>query len=126
MKLEKLTPLLRTAQLKETVQWYEAVLGFTCTDYMPEYGYARVQLDSAAIMLAGPNTHIQFNQPQFTGSFYINTNDVNRWWEKLKDQCKVCYEIETFEYGMREFGVYDINGYLLQFGQPVGEHFSDA
>ena len=40
--------------------------------------------------------------------------------KKLKDKCKVCYPIETFDYGMREFGVYDINGYLLQFGQPVG------
>lgn len=121
MKLEKLTPLLRTAQLKETVHWYESVLGFTCTDFMQDDGYARVQLDSVDIMLAEPNAHIEFRTPQFTGSFYINTNDVNAWWEKLKDKCKICYEIETFDYGMREFAIYDNNGYLLQVGQPVDE-----
>lgn len=34
---------------------------------------------------------------------------------------RVCYAIENFGYGMREFGVYDNNGYLLQFGQPLPE-----
>ena len=119
MNLDRLTPLLRTKQLKETVDWYVTVLGFSCSDFVPDYGFARVQLHGADIMLAEPNTHFPFDQPNFTGSFYINTNDADAWWEKLKDKCKVCYEIETFDYGMREFAVFDINGYLLQFGQPV-------
>ena len=83
-------------------------------------GFARVQLHGADFMFALPNAHIPFHHPNFTGSFYINTNNAHVCWEKLKDTCKVCYEIETFDYGMREFGVYDINGYLLQFGQPAG------
>jgi hypothetical protein len=33
----------------------------------------------------------------------------------------VCYGIEDFFYGMREFAIYDNNGYLLQFGQPISE-----
>lgn len=119
MNLNKLTPLLRTHQLKETVDWYVNILGFTCTDYVEEYGFARVQLHSVDIMLATANAHYPFKEPSFTGSLYISTNDVNSWWEKLKDTCKVCYEPETFDYGMREFAVFDINGYLLQFGQPV-------
>jgi hypothetical protein len=36
-----------------------------------------------------------------------------------KDKARICYELEEFEYGMREFAVYDNNGYLLQFGEPV-------
>ncbi|MEJ8841579.1 VOC family protein [Lacibacter sp. H375] len=119
MNLNKLSPLLYTSQLKDTVDWYVHVLGFTCTDFVPVHGFARVQLHAVDIMLALPNAHIPFEQPQFTGSFYINTNSVDYWWEKLKDTCKVCYPIENFDYGMREFAVYDINGYLLQFGQPV-------
>lgn len=119
MNLNKLTPLLRTKQLKETVDWYVNTLGFTCTDFVHEYGFARVQLHGADIMLAEPNAHYPFDEPNFTGSFYINTNDANAWWEKLKDTCRVCYPIETFDYGMREFAIFDINGYLLQFGQPV-------
>ena len=30
-----------------------------------------------------------------------------------------CYPIEDFHYGMREFAIFDNNGYLLQFGQPL-------
>lgn len=119
MNLNKLTPLLRTKNLQETVDWYVNVLGFTCTDFVPDWGFARVQLNGADLMLAGQNEHFLFEKPEFTGSFYINTNNVDVWWNKLKDKCKVCYEIETFDYGMREFGIFDINGYLLQFGQSV-------
>ncbi|MBX9782670.1 MAG: hypothetical protein K2X48_05165 [Chitinophagaceae bacterium] len=123
MNLNKLTPLLRTTQLKETVDWYVNELGFTCTDFVPAWGFVPIaigmQLHNADIMLATPIKHIIFDTPSFTGSLYINTNNTDACWEKLKDKCKVCYAIETFDYGMREFGVYDINGYLLQFGQPV-------
>lgn len=121
MNLNKLTPLLCTHRLKETVDWYVNVLGFTCSDFVPDYEFARVQLNGADIMLASANEHFPFDEPGFTGSFYINTNNVDAWWDKLKDKCRVCYPVETFDYGMREFGVFDINGYLLQFGQPVSQ-----
>jgi hypothetical protein len=32
---------------------------------------------------------------------------------------KVAYSIDTFEWGMKEFGIYDNNRYMLQFGQDV-------
>ncbi|MGI8410862.1 MAG: VOC family protein [Pyrinomonadaceae bacterium] len=55
----------------------------------------------------------------FTGSFYFHTDDVDALWDKLKDKAKICYGIENVFHGMREFGVYDNNGYLLQFGQEI-------
>lgn len=119
MKINSLTPLLRTHKLKETADWYVTVLGFACTDFVPEWGYARVQLEGADIMLATPNEHEPFDKATFTGSFYINTDNAEGWWEKLKDKCRICYPLETFDYGMKEFGIYDINGYLLQFGQAL-------
>ncbi|WP_165456536.1 VOC family protein [Pedobacter kyonggii] len=54
-----------------------------------------------------------------SGSLYINTNKVATLWESLKDQCEICYPSEDFDYGMREFAIYDNNGYLLQFGQDL-------
>jgi len=119
LNLNKLTPLLQTKNLQKTIDWYVEILGFTCTDNVPEYGFARVQLHNADLMLATPNAHMEFKEPHFTGSFYINTNNVDTWWEKLKDKCRVCYPVETFDYGMREFAIYEINGYLLQFGQSM-------
>jgi uncharacterized glyoxalase superfamily protein PhnB len=119
MKLNLLTPLLYTKDLQAAIDFYTKVFGFTCTAHVPAYGFARVQLEGADIMFALPNAHIPFEKPVLTGSLYINTTDADGWWQKLKDKCKVCYEIETFPYGMREFAVYDNNGYLIQFGQNM-------
>jgi len=70
-------------------------------------------------MLSKPNEYMPYDKIGFTGSFYFNTDDVDSLWEKLKDKARVCYGIEDFFYGMREFAVYDNNGYLLQFGQEI-------
>jgi uncharacterized glyoxalase superfamily protein PhnB len=75
--------------------------------------------DEVKIMLAKPNEHTPFDKPIFTGSFYFNTDNVDKLWEDLKDKAKVCYEIENFDWQMREFAIYDNNGYLLQFGQDT-------
>jgi uncharacterized glyoxalase superfamily protein PhnB len=70
-------------------------------------------------MFASANQHEPFERPVFTGSLYIKTDDVDASWERLRDNVKVCYPIENFDYGMREFAIYDNNGYLIQFGQEI-------
>ena len=119
MKLQELTPLLRTADLKGSIEFYTTVLGFECDGSSEEYGWASVRRDNVAIMFALPNEHEPFTGPAFTGSFYINPDDVDALWERVKDKARVCYPIEDFDYGMREFAIYDNNGYLLQFGHET-------
>jgi hypothetical protein len=70
------------------------------------------------MMLARPNEHVLFDKIGFTGSFCFNTDDVEAMW--VKDKASVCYGIENFDWGMREFAIYDNNGYMLQFGQGIG------
>ncbi|MDX1388156.1 MAG: VOC family protein [Acidobacteriota bacterium] len=119
MTLQGLTPMLRTADLKGTVAFYRDVLGFDCEALSEEWGWARLTRDDVEIMLATPHDHEPFDKPGFTGSLYLYSDDVDAAWKELKDTARVCYPIETFDYGMREFAIYDNNGYLLQFGQPV-------
>ena len=121
IKLTKLTPMLTTSDLKGTVDFYVQTLGFICNSLHMEWGWASLQLDSIEIMFALPNDHIPFDKPSFTGSFYFNTDDADHLWERLKEKSKICYPIENFEYGMREFAIYDNNGYLLQFGQEINK-----
>ena len=61
-------------------------------------------------MLAGPNQLEGDSAPAFTGSLYFRTDDVDVFWQRLKDRARVCYPIDNFEYGMREFAIYDNNG----------------
>ena len=44
--------------------------------------------------------------------------EVDALWEKVKDSAEVIYAVGDFDYGMREFGVRDDNGYHLAFGAP--------
>jgi hypothetical protein len=52
---------------------------------------------------------------------YFTTDDVDGPWEELKDKVRVCYGIEDFVYGIREFAIYDNSGYLLQFDQEIAK-----
>jgi len=119
MKLLEIKPMLYTKQVKETVDFYCNVLGFECLEYDEELGWAAFSRNDIEIMATLPNSHLPFDQPVFTGSFYITTDDVDGIWEELKKKVKVCYPLEDFDYGMREFAIYDNNGYLLQFAQPI-------
>lgn len=75
-------------------------------------------------MVALPNEQEPFVKPGFTGSLYFHVDQVDELWDRLKSKARVCYPIEDFEHGMREFAVYDNNGYRLQFGResstPIG------
>lgn len=118
-KLTAVTPMFWTKEVKETVAFYTQVLGFECG--VLEDGWAIVTRDDVEVMFSYPNEHLPFDGPQFTGTFYFNTSNVDELWEALKDKCNVCYDIDDFEYGMREFAIYDNNNYILQFGQPITE-----
>ena len=121
MKLDKLTPMLYTTDLKETVDFYVQTLGFKCKSFEIEWGWASVFIDNIEIMFSLPNDHIPFDKPTFTGSFYFKTEQVDELWNNIKDKSNVAYPVENFDYGMREFAIHDNNGYLLQFGQEINE-----
>ncbi|PIF46432.1 putative glyoxalase superfamily protein PhnB [Chryseobacterium sp. 52] len=117
-KFTALRPILWTENIEETIEFYTQILGFTLMGRNDDWEWASIQKDDVQIMLS-QNEYEKLNGIGFTGSFYFNVDNVDELWEDLKTKVKVCYEIETFEWEMREFGVYDNNGYILQFGQPV-------
>jgi len=116
--------MLRTTDLKGSIEFYTTVLGFECEGSSDEW--ASVRRDNVAIMFALPSEHEPFDGPFFTGSLYINPDDVDAMWDRVKDKARVCYPIDNFEYGMREFAIYDNNGYLLQFGHETADAMQAA
>ena len=119
MRLTFLRPLLRTDNIKATIEFYTGILGFTLVEYNEGWGWASLNKNDVWIMLATPNGHEDFKGPALTGSLYFTTDDVDGVWEQVKGRAKICYEPDCFEWGMKEFAIYDNNGYLLQFGQPI-------
>ena len=119
MSVTELRPMIWTEDFGGTIDFYTSVLGFDCVARMDEYPWASLRLDEAAVMVSAPNEHVPYEKIGFTGTFYFNTDDVDAMWAKLKDKARVCYDIESFDFGMREFAIYDNNGYMLQFGQEI-------
>ncbi len=119
MKLKALSPIIWTDQFDKTLDFYIQILGFSLREINEDWGWASLQKDELEFMVAKPNEHTPFEKPFFTGSFYFNMDNVDEIWNHLKDKVQICYEIENFEWGMREFAFYDNNGYLLQFGQNL-------
>ncbi|OVE61748.1 bleomycin resistance family protein [Chryseobacterium mucoviscidosis] len=124
-KFNSLRPVLWSEQFDETIAFYTQILGFTLQERNDDWQWASLQKDKVEIMLTKPNQHEKFNGIGFTGSFYFNIENADELWDELKDKTKICYEIETFDWEMREFAIYDNNGYILQFGQDLHEISSE-
>ncbi|MFM7018179.1 VOC family protein [Flavobacterium sp.] len=119
MKFQPIVPMIWTKELNETVDFYCNVLGFICGNYNENWGWAAIHKDDCEIMIAKPNVHTPFDRPYFSGTFYIKTDDVDALWNQIKDSVKIAYEIEDFDWDMREFAIYDNNNYMIQFGQDI-------
>ena len=119
VRFQSLRPMLRTKDLHATVTFWTDCLGFSCKGLSEEDGWASLCRDHVSVMIATPNAHVPFEVATFTGSFYVDVDNVTELWADLKDRVRIAYRMEDFEYGMREFAIYDNNGYMLQFGSPV-------
>lgn len=115
-QLTALIPMLETLDLEETIAFYTDVLGFSCTGY-EEKTWASLERDQVAIMFARPNEGNGVKEPVLSGSLYFYPDNLEEIWEFVKEKAIICYPLEAFDSGIREFAIYDNNGYLLQFGQ---------
>ena len=119
MTLHQLCPMLETPDLDASIAFYCEALGFTCTTHDQAYGWASLLRGSIGVMLQTPQRPEQFERPQLTGSLYFYSDDIDALWQEIGAAGELCYAIETFAYGMREFALYDNCGYLLKFGMPI-------
>lgn len=119
MKFRRLTPMLWTENLKESITFYTEILGFTCGEFNENWQWAALRRNEVELMLVKPNEHTAFDTIGFTGSLYFEIDDVNHFWNLVRGKTEVVYEPETFDWGMKEFAIKDNNGYILQFGQSI-------
>lgn len=128
MRLKRLSPILWTKNLQETISFYTNSLGFICS-YQNDR-FAVLTKDDIEIMTIVPlddpgdckdqsNREEFFPKPNFTGSFYIDTENVDEFWNQVKNKVKVKYEIGNQEWLVRDFSIWDNNGYEVVFGQNI-------
>lgn len=119
LKLIALTPTLRTWDIPGSIAFYHEMLGFSLISGNADSGWACLGRDGLELNFSAPNEHMGDRGPAFSGSIYFRTNAVDELWQRCRDRSKICYPIASFEYGMREFAIFDNIGYLLQLGQEI-------
>ncbi|QXI36242.1 VOC family protein [Pseudomonas xantholysinigenes] len=108
------TPLLRCANLEQTRQYYRDVLGFTVSDSA-----------GSTLTVCLQDSHLLFTEQDLwppqpigcTGTFYLAIEGIEAYFQQVRAQAEIAWPLQDMDYGAREFGVLDCNGYYLAFSQ---------
>lgn len=138
--LKKLWSNMMVADVNKTISFYADVLGFQHVMSVPmgseevlfqydgskDLVYALIKNGDIELMLQ-EQASLRDNVPAFSGEkairssavFYFEVEDVTALATKLKKTCEVVRDLHDTFYGMKEFYVKDLNGYVLGFAQPL-------
>ncbi|MCP2027193.1 putative glyoxalase superfamily protein PhnB [Flavobacterium sp. HSC-32F16] len=137
MKISRLSPNFEVNDIKKTVAFYTEHFEFKLIMAVPEtqdgveqtldenkeYVYAMMQKDSIEFMFQRSDTFkndIVFSKDLPIGatvSFYMDIEGIKDFYLTLKKQNLEITEIKTTWYGMQEFYIKDLNGYILGFSE---------
>ena len=137
MKYKKLTPNISVKNVRDTVLFYQDILGFKLEMVVPNdrniiekslsedeiYDYAMMSKDEVFVMFLEENS-LKKDIPLFKDItqgasllFYIDVEDINAVYDSLRDKVEIVKKLEKTWYGMKEFYIKDCNGYILGFGE---------
>jgi lactoylglutathione lyase len=124
----KITPNLLVASVERSLAFYIDTLGFTRGLTVPEqppFVFASVTSGAVEIFFNDAATAVK-EYPGFagkpigaTGTLFIEMEGVDALHDRLKPRVKIVMPIVTQFYGMREFAVEDVDGYVLTFAERV-------
>ncbi len=139
MKANKLTPNFEVRDVKSTVDFYSKHLGFKLIMAVPksqdrveqsfaegeDYVYAMVQKDNVELFFQRTDSfkedvvYLQGVPIGASVSFYMDIEGIKELHCKLKDKQLEITKLKTAWYGMQEFYLKDLNGYILGFAQKA-------
>lgn len=96
------------------MQWYEETLGLKVTGYWPHENpnYAHFEFDKGATF-----SIMEHDEFPSRGRFNFKVENVDAFWEEIKDKVEVVEELFNTPYGSRKFTIKDLDGNELGFGQ---------
>lgn len=122
--METVSPNFFVTDIKQTIEFYKQ-LGFNVVTTVPEQG------DILWAMMACGNVTFMFQTFESLGNdlpvisrqnggsllLYIQTTEIIKFFDQIKDNVKVVKGPEKTFYGATEFSIEDNNGYLLTFAE---------
>ena len=128
MTITKLTPNLMVKDVNKTIEFYENMLDFKVVISVPDTGnfdFAILSKDGIELMIQKRESFIS-ELPHMcdsviggTFALYIDVEDIDEIYNKVKGTCKILSDMHDTFYGTKEFSCKDINGYVLTFSESV-------
>lgn len=117
-----LTPMLLSADLAKTIEFYTELLDFELDGSWPREAPTWIQLrrGDLRVMFYAKDEKTE-GVPGMTGVLYFTIDDVPALHRRLEGKVQIQWGPEVYHYGMLEFAIHDCNGYTLSFGQPSDE-----
>ena len=132
--MKAITLNLTVKDIKETIKYYQENFNFKVQMLVDEsktifdtqikeelnYVWAMIQKDNISIMLQSveslkEDVGVFFDNIGASLTLYIDVENVDELYLKIKDKVNIYKEITTTWYGQKEFYIKDINGYILGF-----------
>jgi len=113
--------MLATANLEETILFYQSVLGFTAIMKSPEYSI--MERDGQTLHFHKAASEDVMKCVREHTEIYIEVSGIHALWEHVRT-FKSQYRIRDLfdrEYGMTEFHIADPNGCLVFVGEPTSK-----
>ena len=136
--MKSVSPNLAVKDIKESVAYYQNNFGFEIEmlvdslqeDFNPvikedkEYIWALIKKGDVSLMLQEENSMKEdignfFNDISASMTLYIEVDDVDSLYEKVKENVEILKPVYETWYGQKEFYIKDINGYILGFSSKA-------
>ena len=113
----RLVPSLLARNIDETLSYYR-LLGFELSGSYPDEeapNWIEVRRDDIVLQFhTGPPGGMP-KEPVCSGTLYLFPTDVRAMADELRAKVDFAWGPEVMDYGLREFGIRDPNGYYLAF-----------
>lgn len=113
---------LLVGDMRRTIDFYTQKLGFTQTGFYPiesDPEWTELRRDDVAIHFYTDAPHATRYEPALSGTLYFYPESVEALAAEWQGKVEFAWGPEVMDYGMREFGIRDPNGYYLAFAEPA-------
>ena len=117
---ERVSAILKTADVARTIEWYRQA-GFELGGVHPETGdptWCELSRDGVVLQFLGGETPWP-DPPGFTGTLYFYPRSVEALAKEIEGRIEPAWGPEVREWGSRELGLRDPNGYFLTFTEDA-------
>ena len=107
--------LLKCHDVEMTKSFYEEILEFSVRD--SANNTCTVEKDGGTIIFTSED--LWSGYPKCTGTIYFYIDNIESYYESIKDKAIVKWPLQETSYGTLEFGVKDYDEYTLAFAKRI-------